>query len=187
MDSWEPAVDAVPVVEDEDDEEPEESVSFLLFPEHMVHRRLVGGRWITCASTEQGHELDSRVHMYDRTVGFLRADVDQEMIDGNEDVSAAFERRRTDPAKAKAHKQVVERWATFERWVLARMPDSAYATFLRSCAAADDRTERLAFIAPPVALVVTYQDYLRKDSHETHKAGQHVMSYKHVHLRFILI
>ena len=135
MDSLGPEDVDAPVMDDEVDEADHEvgaGASLLLFPEHMVHRRLVDELWESCAPTDEGHQLDSRVHAYDRSVGFLRAD--QEMIDRNEDVRASYERRRMNPHKAKAHKQVVERWAIFERWVLARMPNEEYAAFLRACA-----------------------------------------------------
>ena len=66
-----PVVDAVPLGEVGHDGELADELrasSRRLFPEQMVHRRLDGDRWVPCAPTETGHELDSRVHCYDREV-----------------------------------------------------------------------------------------------------------------------
>ena len=150
-----------------DDDEPEAFKSAAYFPTLMIHRRLeelLGvPHWVRCEGRDEGHQIDSRVHFYDREVGFLQADADQEMIERNEATAAAFARRRQQVEKRKSHHKTVDRWSMFERWVLARMSDEPYAQFLRDC---NDLKPGLRFLAPPVALVVTYMDTLRDDPGE---------------------
>ena len=80
------------------------------------------------------------------------------MIDRNPTTAAAFQRRRQDPKKRKAHSSTVMRWSMFERWVLSEMPHEPYAKFLYNC---DISLPAIRFIGPPVALVVTYMDELK--------------------------
>ena len=131
--------------EDEESEEDEEDESpganpprnNAIYPSFFVHRRLVedqsGDYWQRCDGWDDGHEVDSRVHFFDRELGFLRAQQDQDIIERNESTRLAFERRRQDPCKRRAHSFTVMRWALFERWVLAEMPQEPYAAFLREC------------------------------------------------------
>ena len=63
----------------------------------MIHRRVVGEQWETCASTAQGHEPDSRLHRYDRVVGFMITDEEQAQVDRNERLAATT---HTPPATA---------------------------------------------------------------------------------------
>ena len=64
----------------------------------------------------------------------------------------------------------------FERWYLARAPDSAYTGWLRSlqmavdlCQEGAEEPRRVTFMAPPTALVVSlvvaFIRILRKDPH----------------------
>ena len=153
--------------ESEEDEEDESPGAFpprnnAIYPSFFVHRRLVedqsGDYWQRCDGWDDGHEVDSRVHFFDRELGFLRAQQDQEIIERNESTRLAFERRRQDPCKRRAHSFTVMRWALFERWVLAEMPQEPYAAFLREC---ENLTPNLRFQAPPVALIVTFMDTIR--------------------------
>ena len=151
------------VEEDQEEDDPDENPPWRChYPTLFVHRRLAedqfGIYWVRVNGFDVGHEVDSRVHCYDREVGFLREQEDQDMIERNVAARIAFARRRQDPRKRKAHSQTVHRWALFERWVLAEMPLEPYATFLRDC---DGLTPNVRFIGPPVALVVTYMDTIR--------------------------
>lgn len=150
---------------DDDGEETFKSAAY--FPSLMIHRRLeeLDGvqHWARCEGRDDGHQLDSRVHYYDREIGFLQAEADQEMIERNEATAAAFARRRQQVEKRKAHHKTVDRWSMFERWVLDRMPAEQYAQFLCDC---NVLKPGLRFLDPPVALVVTYMDTLRDDPGE---------------------
>ena len=135
------------------------------YPTYLRHRRLIPDPsdltkniWERCQGWDEGHEVDSRVHHYHREVGFQREQEDQDMIDRNPTTAAAFQRRRQDPKKRKAHSSTVTSWSMFERWVLSEMPHEPYAAFLDKC---DKRLQGIRFIGPPVALVVTYMDELR--------------------------
>jgi hypothetical protein len=148
---------------DDDGEETFKTAAY--FAECMIHRRLeeLEGvqHWVRCEGRDNGHQIDSRVHYYDREVGFMQAVADQEMIERNEATAAAYNRRRQEVEKRKAHHKTVDRWAMFERWVLARMSSEPYALFLRDC---NDLKPGLRFQAPPMALVVTYMDTLHDDA-----------------------
>ena len=106
------------------------------------------------------HLIDSRVHRFDRDIGFLQAEDDQAMIERNEATAQAYARRRQQVEKRKAHHSTVDRWAMFERWVLDRMAGEPYALFLKKCEVLEGP---LRFEAPPIGLVVTYMDTLRND------------------------
>ena len=114
---------------DDDGEETFKSAAY--FPSLMIHRRLeeLDGvqHWIRCEGRDHGHQIDSRVHYFDREIGFLQAEADQEMIERNKATAAAFARRRQQVEKRKAHHKTVDRWSMFERWVLDRMPAEQYA------------------------------------------------------------
>ena len=116
---------------DDDGEETFKSAAY--FPSLMIHRRLeeLDGvqHWIRCEGRDHGHQIDSRVHYFDREIGFLQAEADQEMIERNKATAAAFARRRQQVEKRKAHHKTVDRWSMFERWVLDRMPAEQYAQF----------------------------------------------------------
>jgi hypothetical protein len=78
-----------------------------------------------------GTLLDSRAHRYDREVGYDRGDSVDEEADAR--MAAARELMRGDTgSKGKAHRQRVQRWARFERYVLERHPHHEYAVFLRA-------------------------------------------------------
>ena len=48
--------------------------------------------WARCEGRDEGHMIDSRVHRFDRDIGFLQAEDDQAMI--NEATAQAYARRR---------------------------------------------------------------------------------------------
>ena len=114
--------------------------------------------WARCEGRDEGHMIDSRVHRFDRDIGFLLAEDDQAMI--NEATAQAYARRRQQVEKRKAHHSTVDRWAMFERWVIDRMAGEPYALFLKKCEVLEGP---LRFEAPPIGLVVTYMDTLRND------------------------
>jgi len=133
------------------------------WPTLLVHRRLVGEgdarRWVRCQGYDDDHQMDSRVHYYDREHGFDRGAEHRAALDRSSVTREAFARRRENPEKRTAHWKTVERWSMFERWVLAMMPSDPYATFLRAC---DNPVASVAFQAPTVALVVTFMDEIRQ-------------------------
>ena len=59
---------------------------------YMIHRRHNGEDWVACEPTEKGHEPDSRVHRYNREIGFALAAGEQEMVDRNQAVADAEQR-----------------------------------------------------------------------------------------------
>ena len=135
------------------------------WPHFIVHRRLEaaqseGGneKWVTCQGWDPGHQMDSRVHRYDREKGFYRGADHDAALGRNPNIRAAFEARRTRTVKKKSHPALVDRWSMFERWVLARMPGEPYAAYLRRAERYDDD---LPFEPPPVELVVPFMDALR--------------------------
>ena len=96
------------------------------------------------------------------------------------EVREARERRRTETVKSISHWQRVNRMGQFERWVMARVGESSpYRQFL----VAIERMEpaeagaEIVFMAPSVALIETYSDFLRKDPQDAserefdHKGG----------------
>ena len=116
------------------------------------------------------------MHRYDRVIGFLPSKEDQAEIDNTDAVKQAWEQRRQEAVKHQSHHRRVELRAIFERWCLARAPDSASTGWLRSLQMAVDLCEegaeeprRVTLMAPPtalvVALVVAYIGIVRKDPH----------------------
>ena len=141
-------------------------LSKYIFPHLMIHRRIIDGVWQPCGGLDEGHELDSRVHRYDRQRGFLKTAADKASIERNAEVEAAYRRRQEDVEKSVSHVQTVRKWSLFERYVLARMEDEPYAKFLQRCAEQarpDYQGPQLRFEAPPSAMVVAYMDALRDD------------------------
>ena len=65
-----------------------------------------GGRracWAIAKSTDPEHKADSRVHRYDRVIGFLPSEGDQAEIDSTDAVKKAWEQRRQEAVKHKSH------------------------------------------------------------------------------------
>ena len=160
--------------------------------EFMLHRRLVSVheqssemRWKTCHGTDDGHAADSRVHRYDRVIGFKPSEEDAAEIAATESVRQAWERRRQEAVKFKSHHRRVELQAVFERWCLARAATSPYCGYLRGLETAaataeeDDvelsNEERVMIMPPPQALVLTFMDELRLDPT---KSGDRVYDHK---------
>jgi hypothetical protein len=138
---------------------------------YMLHRRLVGepAVWAPCHGTAEGHMPDSRVHRYDNLVGYRPSTANQAEMDSSENVRAAWERQRQQTAKNLSHPSRVNCQAMFERWALARVPNSPYVLWLikiEQLALAqrpDALEEHERFVPPPAALVKTWIDELRLD------------------------
>jgi len=60
-------------------------------------------RWVIAESTDPEHKADSRVHRYDRVIGFLPSEGDQAEIDSTDAVKKAWEQRRQEAVKHKSH------------------------------------------------------------------------------------
>jgi len=120
------------------------------------------GVWIACEGTEEGHVPDSRVHRYDREIGFSISAEELEMCNRNAAIAQA-ERAARHRSKQKSHAQTVSKWALFERCCLEYHPDEPYTAYLVELkrAAEDLVGERLHFQAPPALLVLAYTKFLR--------------------------
>ena len=150
--------------------------------ENMLFRRLMvedgePARWAIAESTDPDHKADSRVHRYDRVIGFRPSQEDQAEIDSTNAVKKAWEQRRQEAVKHKSHHRRVELQAMFERWCLARASDSPYTAWLKSLQTAveeegAEEPRRKTFMAPPPTLVVTYIQTLRKDEEDHTKAAR---------------
>ena len=166
--------------------------------EFMLHRRLETGqngvqRWVPCGATDVGHEPDSRVHRYDRMIGFKLEEREAAEVQASEVVADNQERRRNEAVKSKSHHKRVELQSLFERWCLARCGTSPYTKWLKEIEAAaaaaanasseDDGGSAEAaqtaskFMTPPIILVSTWLDHMRKDPNDSsvreydHKGG----------------
>jgi len=147
----------------------------------MIHRRLAeDGRWETCDGTDVGHEPDSRVHRFDREVGFILSQEEQAMV-GRNPLIAQAERGTRTLAKQSSHAQTVRCWALFERYLLKTHPEEEYTKYIAELerhgsftAVARAFQEEdglplpdnpgLVFKAPPALLLITYAQFLRKGS-----------------------
>jgi hypothetical protein len=150
----------------EDDEDEEEGAQS---PEFMLHRvlRTADGEesWETCAGTEKQRKPDSRVHRYDRAVGF-RLDTDTEaMMERDEQARNVFLQKRKDVRKSKGHPTRVKKFAKFERYVLKEKPAEPYADWLRTLersaalAVGGEPEASIPFEQPPLALLICYADF----------------------------
>ena len=130
----------------------------------MLHRHFVDGEWKACQPTDVFHQPDSRVHRYDREIGFKSSDEEAAMIQADARLAAA-ERRSRKRSKQDSHAQVVRRWAWFERYLLEFHPEDSYTIYLRSLelAAVDEagEYEHFYFKAPPALLLLAYVMKLR--------------------------
>ena len=114
-----------------------------------------------------GRVADSLNHRYARVVGFMRHN--QSAIDDDPACAAAY--AFMDQVELEhSHAARIERFAIFERYVLERHAQSAYAAYLGRLRADSESHEqgefheKLAFMAPPEELVVAFIANLRKDS-----------------------
>ena len=145
---------------------------------HMIHRRLEDDVWVACDGTTRSHEPDSRVHRYDRDVGFAISDEELAMCNRNRAVADA-ERASRNRSKQKSHAETVKWWALFERYCLefhASEPYTAYLGTLYAAAEAHDEDEpappeRLRFEAPPALILLAYTKYLRMANPAQAKRG----------------
>ena len=128
----------------------------------MIHRRWDGQLWVVCEGTADGHEPDSRVHRYDRIVGFSISDEELAMCNRNP-VMAAAERSARLRNKQISHAQTVRRWALVERYCLEFHPDEPYTRYLKKLEleAEEAVSDRLTFQAPPTLLMLAYTRFLR--------------------------
>ena len=82
------------------------------------------------------------MHRYDRVIGFLPSKEDQAEIDNTDAVKKAWEQRRQEAVKHQSHHRRVELQAMFERWCLARPPDSSSTGWLAEVTADGRRLVR---------------------------------------------
>ena len=89
--------------EDKDTESPDMSEATASARNHqvgsqfMLHRRLESGpngvqKWVPCGATDVGHEPDSRVHRYDRMIGFKLEEREAAEVQASEVVADNQER-----------------------------------------------------------------------------------------------
>ena len=180
---------------DEADEDTARTLSgYAVGKEFMLFRKLtepdeeedVPARWVIAKSTDAGTKADSRVHRYDREIGFRLGDAETREMQATATVAQEWHNRRQEIVKFKSHYRRVEHQAMFERWCLARAPDSPYTAWLKDLQAAvadrvenDAEVESLPFKPPAIHLVLTYITHLRKDpekasgerSEPDHKGG----------------
>ena len=88
-----------------------------------AHRKLVGegdqADWVTCDSKTASRVADSRVHRYDRVVGFRESEETEAAMARDVDVFDSYEKMRTNINKGmKSHSQRVVKQAMLERWVM---------------------------------------------------------------------
>ena len=111
------------------------------WPTLLRHRRLEGAeganeadmKWVRCEGYDEGHEIDSRVHYYDREVGFKRSDEDEASAQRNQRVADAFERRRQQvraPPRARSPRTRASR-PPARRHPLRRLPDGRHRPLRR--------------------------------------------------------
>lgn len=124
------------------------------------------GGWKACDGTTPGHVADSRVHLYDRVVGFKPSAEEEEVTSRNPRAAAAARKARQ-TTKIKSHLQIVERFGLFERFCLEFHPDEPYTKWLKECQAAATSAadgiaeEKLEFKQPPQVIVLDYIQHCR--------------------------
>ena len=103
----------------------------------MLHRVLAddGSVFTECGATHAARLPDSRVHRYDRLIGFRRDDSTERDIANDVQAARLYEEKRKDTKKQKSHAKRVAKQATLERYVLAYKlaykPEHDYAGYLR--------------------------------------------------------
>ena len=96
----------------------------------MVWKRWddAAGKLVCCEGSHPDHVVDNRHALYDRVVGFRRAN--QEAINANPHIGELYATLRAEPKWRNAYEQRVEGFSLFERFVLERWPEEAYSRYL---------------------------------------------------------
>ena len=160
----------------------------------MIHRCHVDGVWQSCNGITLHHEADSRVHLYDREVGFAISADELAMCNRNAALAEA-ERASRNRTKQKSHADSVKRWALFERYCLEFHPDETYTTYLRKLkveadAEEGERGDRMRFEAPPALMALAYTKYLRMadpSSAKPDRKGSTIRKYVQTGINSVLI
>jgi hypothetical protein len=97
----------------------------------MLFRVFVEGHGFrTCSGVDYGHVTDTRVHMYERLIGFSRQD--QDVIDQDPIAREAHNQLRKGGAASVKHQQHAVHQGYLERYVLEHHPGSDYAQWLQA-------------------------------------------------------